>query len=59
MLGIPSKELKAAAEQAERTAAELELAAKHMQALLITANAILEDWRALSAEMRRKLLEGK
>ena len=59
MLGIPSKEIKATLANADRTLAELERAASHLSAALVTVNAILEDGRALSAELRKKLLEGR
>jgi multidrug resistance efflux pump len=59
MLGIPSKEIKATLENADRMMAEAERTMQHAQAALVTLTAILEDARALSAALRQKLLEGK
>lgn len=59
MLGIPSKEIKQTLANADRMMAELERTNLHAQAALVTLTQILEDARALSAELRKKLLDGK
>jgi hypothetical protein len=59
MMFLPTAEIKQTLSNVDRAVAEMERTAQHLQAALVTAQAILEDVRALSSVLRSKLLDGQ